>query len=100
MKEESTPMPHRRPSMLAVAGAAGLAAPPAGAHVPLDTSGTTNQAVAELLRRSEEANGALLRGDVETYLNRITLSDDFTLMSPCGGTPSRVPYTAERWEEI
>ena len=93
-------MAHRRRSMLAVAGAAGFAAPPAGAHVALDASSTTSKAVAELLRRSEEANGALLRGDVEAYLNRITLSDDFTLMSPFGGTPSRGPYTAERWEEI
>jgi ketosteroid isomerase-like protein len=57
-------------------------------------------AVADLIRRSETANAALMRGDVDTYLGLITLGADFTLMSPFGGTPSRGNYTRERWDEI
>ncbi len=60
----------------------------------------TERAIADLVRRSETANAALMRGDIETYLSLITLSDDFTLMSPFGGEPSRGSYTRERWDEI
>ncbi|MFH5925624.1 YybH family protein [Roseomonas xinghualingensis] len=43
------------------------------------------------------SNAALMRGDVDAYVKLVTLSDDFTLMSPFGGTPSRGPeYTPER----
>ncbi|NJS14622.1 MAG: nuclear transport factor 2 family protein [Sphingopyxis sp.] len=41
-----------------------------------------------------------MRGDIETYLKLITVSDDFTLMSPFGGAPSRGSYSRERWEGI
>jgi ketosteroid isomerase-like protein len=57
-------------------------------------------AVADLIRRSEKANAALMRGDMDTYLDLITVSDDFTLMSPFGGQPSRGPFTRERWDRI
>jgi ketosteroid isomerase-like protein len=60
----------------------------------------TDMAVADLVRRSETANAALMRGDIDTYLDLITISDDFTLMSPFGGKPSRGTYTRERWDEI
>lgn len=60
----------------------------------------TELAIADLVRRSETANAALMRGDIDTYLGLITLSDDFTLMSPFGGEPSRGSYTRERWDEI
>ena len=56
--------------------------------------------VADLIRKSEQANAALMDGDVETYLGLITLSADFTLMSPFGGTPSRGAYSREHWAEI
>ncbi len=90
-------MVHSRRAILSAAGAAGLTS--------LMTSGSADaasvtQATAELIQRSEDANAALMRGDSETYLSLITLSDDFTLMSPFGGTPSRGSYTRERWDEI
>jgi ketosteroid isomerase-like protein len=57
--------------------------------------------VAMLIRRSAEANTALMRGDVGRYRALIRLADDFTLMSPFGGTPSRgADITAERWEAM
>jgi ketosteroid isomerase-like protein len=44
--------------------------------------------VGDLVRRSERANDALMRGDVAAYRQLITLSPDFTLMSPFGGAPT------------
>jgi ketosteroid isomerase-like protein len=62
---------------------------------------STNQVVAELARQSAEANAALMRGDMEKYLALITYTDDFTLMSPFGGTPSHAAqFTRERLEAI
>jgi ketosteroid isomerase-like protein len=37
---------------------------------------------------------------VETYVDCITLADDFTLMSPFGGQPGRGPFTRERLDQI
>lgn len=57
--------------------------------------------VAEIARRSAEANAALMRGDVGTYRALIPHTDDFMLMSPFGGTPTRhVEMTDERWEAV
>jgi ketosteroid isomerase-like protein len=57
--------------------------------------------VSGLIQRSEEAHAALMRGEVGRYRGLIELADDFTLMSPFGGTPSRgVDITAERWEAM
>jgi hypothetical protein len=39
--------------------------------------------------RSEEANAALIRGDIDGYLALIEHAKDYTLMSPFGGTPTR-----------
>lgn len=59
------------------------------------------EAVTELVGRSAEANAALLRGDVGRYRSLVTLTDDFILMSPFGGTPSRgADINDERWEAI
>ena len=93
-------MTHSRRTVLAVASAASFASLSTGAYASPEGGTTIDQVVPELVRRSETANAALLRGDVETYLSLITLSDDFTLMSPFGGPPSRGAYTRERWEEI
>jgi ketosteroid isomerase-like protein len=49
----------------------------------------TDQELAELARRVTEAAGALIRGDVEGYVTRIKHADDYTLMSPYGGEPTR-----------
>jgi ketosteroid isomerase-like protein len=91
-------MTHSRRTLLA-AGTSGLAflmaAPAVSAENP-----AIAPPVADLVQRSETANAALLRGDSDTYLDLITLSDDFTLMSPFGGDSSRGQYTTERWAEI
>ena len=57
--------------------------------------------IAELIQRSAEANAALMRGDIDRYRALITLTEDFTLMSPFGGTPTRgSDMTGERWEAM
>jgi len=60
----------------------------------------TEDIIAKLARESELGNAALLRGDVDTYLGFIKLAQDFTLMSPFGGQPSKGGYTKEQWQEI
>lgn len=86
------------------AGAAAAASLASGASAKAPATPEANeidQAVAELIRRSEEANAALMRGDVARYRALVTLSDDFTLMSPFGGAPSRsARLTDEGWEEV
>lgn len=59
-------------------------------------SSTTPRAIARLVKLSEEANAALMRGDVAAYSALITLDDDFTLMSPFGGTPTRGALPPDR----
>jgi ketosteroid isomerase-like protein len=57
--------------------------------------------IAEIAQRSAEANAALMRGDVDAYRALIPHTDDFTLMSPFGGTPTRyAQMTEERWEAV
>jgi ketosteroid isomerase-like protein len=57
--------------------------------------------VAELIQRSAEANAALMRGDIQQYRALIPHADDYTLMSPFGGTPTRASdMTEERWEAV
>lgn len=51
-------------------------------------SQTQPAAVADLIRLSEQSNAALMRGDIDRYQALISLSDDFTLMSPFGGEPT------------
>lgn len=74
-----------RRTLMAAAGA-GLAG---AAHAGGDD-------VADLVRRSEVANDALMRGDVARYRALIPVADDFTLMSPFGGEPTR-GMTQARW---
>jgi ketosteroid isomerase-like protein len=49
----------------------------------------TERELTELVRRVAEAAEALIRGDVEEYVARIRHADDYTLMSPYGGTVTR-----------
>ena len=57
------------------------------------------EAVTELIRRSAEANAALMCGDIDKYRALIPHADDYTLMAPFGGTPTRgSDMTDERWE--
>jgi ketosteroid isomerase-like protein len=43
----------------------------------------------ELIRRTADAASALIRGDMRRYLTLIKNSDDYTLMGPFGGEPTR-----------
>jgi hypothetical protein len=52
-------------------------------------SDPTAEDLAELIRRSTDANAALVRGDASGYFTLITHADDFTLMNPFGGAPTR-----------
>lgn len=55
----------------------------------------------ELALQSEQANAALMRGDLQAYRALVTITDDFTLMSPFGGTPTHgVDFTDERWAAV
>lgn len=49
----------------------------------------TDKDIADLVVRSADANAALMRGDIEGYLALISHADDFTLMTPFGGPPTR-----------
>jgi ketosteroid isomerase-like protein len=93
-------MPTTRRTLLTAAGIAGLASVAVGA-ARSEENATIDQTVADLVRRSEDANAALVRGDIGAYRALITLTDDFTLMSPFGGKPSRrSDITEESWEAI
>ena len=92
-------MSHSRRTVIA-AGAAGLTSLATNAGQPLTTGNHDDPPITDLVQRSETANAALMNGDIRTYLDLITMSDDFTLMSPFGGKPSRGSYTRKRWIEI
>src|ERR671938_1276554 len=49
----------------------------------------TDEELAQLIRRTAEAASALIRGDIRTYLTLIPHADDYTLMDPFGGEPTR-----------
>jgi ketosteroid isomerase-like protein len=97
-----TNMPTSRHSTLAAAGAGLAASQIAGAGVaaaPARGGLAGDDIVAELARQSAAANAALMRGDLRRYQALVTLTDDFTLMSPFGGTPTHgADMTSERWE--
>ena len=50
---------------------------------------TADDVIARLLAHTQQANAALMRGDAETYREMVAITDDFTLMSPFGGEPSK-----------
>lgn len=96
-------MPTSRRSVLAAAGAGLASLGSAGATTAsADVSGTfTGKEIAGLVQRSADSNAALMRGDIGKYRALITLTDDFTLMSPFGGTPTHgSDMTDERWEAM
>jgi ketosteroid isomerase-like protein len=72
-----------------------------GGSALADQGAGTGEEVAGLVGRSAESNAALMRGDIDRYRALITLTGDFTLMSPFGGNPSRgSDYTPERMQAI
>src|SRR5262245_21603398 len=50
----------------------------------------------KLIQRSAEANEALVRGDIETYVRLIHHSEDYVLMNPFGGTQHGFDGSNER----
>ena len=97
-------MPTTRRSILAAAGSAfasaavlnaGLATAEGSVASPADTE------VGDLILRATQAHEALMRGDLARYRASITIAEDFTLMSPFGGKPTRsADYSEERWVSI
>jgi hypothetical protein len=54
------------------------------------TEGTiSGDELAELVRRTEEATSAFMRGDMDRYLDLTPHARGFTLMNPFGGPPDR-----------
>jgi hypothetical protein len=49
----------------------------------------SEEELAELVRRTEEATAAFMRGDMERYLALTPHARGFTLMNPFGGPPNR-----------
>ena len=49
----------------------------------------SDEELAELIRRTGEAASALIRGDIRAYITLLQHADEFTLMAPFGGEPTR-----------
>lgn len=94
-------MPTFRHSLFAAAFSGSLAS--LASNVPAQTheGSLMDQTITDLVRRSADANAALMRGDVDAYRALITLTDDFTLYSPFGGEPTRgSDMTDESWARM
>ena len=64
-------------------------------------SDVTEEELAELIERTGEAAKAYIRGDMRTYFTLIQHGDDYTLMSPFGGEPTRgVDTSPERLDAL
>ena len=59
-----------------------------------------DQDVTDLAGHASQGHAALMRGDLDTYLTHLTVSEDFTLMAPFGGPPTRGRLSSERWESV
>jgi ketosteroid isomerase-like protein len=55
--------------------------------------------LAELVRRTEEATTAFMRGDMERYIELTPHARGFTLMNPFGGPPARYEDRTESLRE-
>jgi len=61
----------------------------------------TEEDLAALIARTADAAKAYIRGDMRTYFSLIRHGDDYTLMSPFGGEPTRgVDTSPERLEAL
>jgi ketosteroid isomerase-like protein len=49
----------------------------------------TDKDIRDLVQRAAEANAALMTGDIDGYLALIEHAEDYTLMAPFGGAPTR-----------
>ncbi len=55
----------------------------------------TDEELAELVRRTEDATSAFMRGDMDHYLTLTPHARGFTLMNPFGGAPARYEDRSE-----
>ena len=55
----------------------------------------TDEELDELIRRTEEATTAFMRGDMDRYLELTAHAEGFTLMNPFGGPPGRYEDRSE-----
>ena len=78
----------------------GLASGMAHAAQPGHADGSNAPPLNELIRLNAEANAALMRGDMHSYIDMLPLGADFTLMSPMGGEPGRALYSPEQLDAI
>jgi ketosteroid isomerase-like protein len=61
----------------------------------------TKKEIAGLVQRTADANAALMRGDIDTYLTLIKHAKDYTLMAPFGGAPKHgFDMSKERLAEL
>jgi ketosteroid isomerase-like protein len=93
-----------RRSTLAAGGSGLVASQIAGTGLALarpEVGSGAGDVASVLARQSEQANSALMRGDLDGYRALVEITDDFTLMSPFGGTPTRgADFTDERWAAV
>jgi ketosteroid isomerase-like protein len=61
----------------------------------------TDEELAELIRRTAEAASAFMRGDMSRYVALTPHADDYTLMAPFGGEPTRgFDISSERMAQL
>lgn len=72
----------------------------AGAIAAAPAAHAANPELGRLARQSAAANDALMRGDIDRYRALVSLADDFLLMSPFGGKPSRRPEDESAWRSL
>ena len=93
-----------RRSILAAAGpvlASAAVLTAAAPAVAARTDAATDPEVAALVVRATQAHQALMRGDLAGYRQLIAITDDFMLMAPFGGTPTRAAdLSDERWASV
>src|SRR5215470_1475896 len=53
-----------------------------------DSVTVPDEEIANLVQRTEEANQALVRGDIDEYVALTQHAEDYTLMAPFGGAPT------------
>ena len=59
-----------------------------GCSRSIDRPTVTETEVDDLVKRTAEANSALVRGDIDRYVALTRHADDYTLMAPFGGAPT------------
>ncbi|QRM28921.1 DUF4440 domain-containing protein [Microvirga sp. VF16] len=60
----------------------------------------TDEELAELVQRTEEATSAFMRGDMHRYLALTPHASGFVLMNPFGGEPARYDNRSESLLEV